>query len=440
MELLTQKDVRHSVKLGVEKGIVFLRAPGVPSLACSLTDLSQHGCNCTVCLSSLREETAADWKQRLTVGSRLGMDISAPPHLPGLHVESVVRHAFPDEENTMRLDLRFQEVEAQEACLLRQALLALATQKLRPNGVLTEASTAALHRSSGLRRATRGSVHHHADPFRGKRIGEVLVLLGKLTEAEANEAERATRPVKERIGHYLLRRGYVSSLDLCGALSLQTGLPMTDLSQAAVPPELTAAFSYLTMLKYSFIPFNYTANSISIAATHPLPPRVTRELEDRCGKRVKVFLAEDDLVNEHLYALQPKKARKHRKFTRYELNVPISFQCCDRRKKSFDQNMHDGQTVNVGEGGLMFQTGADLRRHDGCVRACFSLKPHTVEGIFGVRFIQTNEHPGPNEQPFTVGLEVLEMAPEERAKLKQVCIQVGLTNATREKWSTRRSH
>ena len=88
---------RRALRVGVEKGMVFLRSAGVPSIACTLSDLSAEGFSCLAPLQTLDEATAGRWKTILSnVGHHMSVDISCPPALPGMHLEVETRYSRPN--------------------------------------------------------------------------------------------------------------------------------------------------------------------------------------------------------------------------------------------------------------------------------------------------------------------------------------------------------
>src|SRR5437868_1951000 len=170
-------------RLPIEKGIVFLREPGLPALTCNLHDLSEAECGCVASMGTLSDEVATGWLHRLEAGRSLLIDISSPPHLPGLQLHADLIGVQRIDAQLMKLDLRFVQVEAEEFAVLQQALLALSADKLKSIHAPENASQMALG---------------HEDEYRGRRLGEILMMLGKVTRAQLDEAERCSRGLKER--------------------------------------------------------------------------------------------------------------------------------------------------------------------------------------------------------------------------------------------------
>jgi hypothetical protein len=473
--------VERPVRLRIEKGVVFLRSRGLPSVACPLLDLSENGCRCLVPLDKLEPAVAERWRSKLEMGHQMSVDVSAPPYLPGLHLDIEIKHVAPVEGGLAELGLEFRNVESDERTILNKALVAFATRKLdstqtSPNGTPINVNGAkpgdigpngASHvngsNGSGLQAAivpskpgptdsqTMRIVKNwfappemppapeprienpmpspaENDPYRGKRLGEILVALGKVSNDEVLTACKATLSVGEQMGRYLLRSGCITPIELCSALSLQTGLPITDLSGVQVPPEVSSTFSYLTMLKHQMVPFETTDQSISVASTHPLPPTLISELQQRCKKTIRVFLAEDDLVVKLLHSLQPAKERKLRKHARVKLNVPATIQFVNRQMETAGDVVYHGKTIDISERGLMIAAPEDLRRRGACLKVSFELAPQTVTAWCSMRYVREPQSAEPGCDQWTFGLQILDISEENQKNLKEICLRIKMWN------------
>jgi hypothetical protein len=491
MEPLIIRDMKkeRQVRLRVEKGVVFLRSRGVPSVACPLMDLSENGCRCIVPLNKLDEITAERWRSQFEVDRQMSIDISAPPFLPGLHLDVEVKHVAKVDGGQIEAGLQFRNVESDERTVLNKALIAFATNKLEANFttqppvsaekpgpiivqrgfdkygmpistgeisaeeapvVAPNAPTAPVQAQAATQgpavsgeksqnwftppEVPAGPLKRYEtappsanDPYRGKRLGEILVSLGKITEEEVTTAYKATHSAGEQLGRYLLRRGWISPIELCSALSLQSGLPITDLSAVQVPPSLSTMFSCLTMLKHQMIPFEETSNTVRVASTHPLPPRLLVEMEKRCKKAIRVYLAEDDLVVKLLHSLQPAKERKLRKHARVKLNVPVTIQLVNRQLQTSGNITYPGKTIDISERGLMVCTREDLRRRGACLKVSFDLAPQNVTAWCSIRYSRETT-PGADGNPWIFGLQILDMSEASKKNLKEICVRVRMWN------------
>jgi hypothetical protein len=461
------KTKRETVRLPLNRGVVFLRARGIPSIACALVDLSETGCRCQIPTTALDDATANRWLTHLEPGRKLSADISAPPMLSGVHLDIEVKHVQRN-ESVVEVGLFFTQVEDDEKTLIKNALLAFAAKKLTTTTLVnletTQSSSSAQdsthtntlrdsNSASGVHQPVNGSaskavvkngfaspevpemptriatVLHgkHTDPYRGKRLGEILIVLGAISESQLAAACQATKSSGGKLGRHLLRTGAISPMDLCSAISLQSGMAMIDLKDVTVPPELRGIFTYLTLLKHEFVPFQSDAETISIAAAAPLSQRTISELEQRCGKKVKQVLAEDDVILKLLYKMQPKEARRMRKHTRYKVSLPIEFRAFNQHSSTPGDEVFYGKTIDISEDGLLVAAAEDLQRRGTCLSFSFSLPPDQVKGLCSVRHMTAKGSPF-SEYPIVLGMQFASMTPDQRSILKQICIHVGMWN------------
>ena len=99
--------------------------------------------------------------------------------------------------------------------------------------------------------------------------------------------------------------------------------------------------------------------------------------------------------------------------------MPLCFQEGNRQTKVFQQSVHAGQAVNFSENGLCVRTARSLRDGGGCLRVQIALPDGPLEGVYGVRYL--SEQRGGAETNFIAGLELLEMSPENRQRVKAFC-------------------
>lgn len=430
---------RRALRVGVEKGMVFLRSAGVPSIACTLSDLSAEGFSCLAPLQTLDEATAGRWKTILSnVGHHMSVDISCPPALPGMHLEVETRYSRPNPKG-MTIGFRFHALENRDANALKQALPNMfkagsssqhkAVNLPSPNGTHAEKAE-----PQEKKPALNGKAHFvaHHDPvpaddlYYGKKLGEILVMLSKLTDQQVEDSELESRLAREPLGRYLLRRAMISPADLCSALALQAGLPIVDLSEVDIDPELLSIFPPLTMLRYQFIPFAQTRETISVATTRPLPQQLMYDLRKKCAKKIQVFMAPDDVITAKLYKSKPGGQRKLRKHKRYEIAVPVYFHFARSLKESQEGLLYDGRTINISEGGLTIGTHENITIQGRTIRVRFALPPNTVDGLYTFRHSTRRSVQTFDDTPWVTGLEVLEMSAVSRSNLKAMCVRLGM--------------
>lgn len=74
-----------------------------------------------------------------------------------------------------------------------------------------------------------------------KRLGDLLVSVGLISEADLKRALELQKTSKNRLGRVLIEHGFISEKQLIEALELQLGVEFVDLSKTAIAPEVGAA-------------------------------------------------------------------------------------------------------------------------------------------------------------------------------------------------------
>jgi hypothetical protein len=224
--------------------------------------------------------------------------------------------------------------------------------------------------------------------FRGKRITRIFVALGRITEAQALEAEQRTLTSGVALLQYLRESGWVSPQELLEALSLQSGFPILDREELTVDPEMLTLFKPRVLVTYQFLPYEHHDHVVCVAVDTPLSPAIIRTLEQRFGVKLLVSLASQHLVQAQLCLLTPQDNR--RRSPRHTVALPLVLNPAD----DVSQNIH-GLTINLSSGGLMFHTRTNLCAFNPGMRFTVS-EPRKLLSGFGVlrQFSRDNERVG----------------------------------------------
>ena len=130
MALMTRR--RRKVRLRLDKATALLHRPGVTSLLCVVSDLSEAGCQCHVSLGSMDEESARTWKGLLVPGLVVALEMSSPPELRGLVFhETEVRWVDWLKGRDTDLGVQLSNLQPEQKEILAKTLLSFAVLKLR---------------------------------------------------------------------------------------------------------------------------------------------------------------------------------------------------------------------------------------------------------------------------------------------------------------------
>jgi type IV pilus assembly protein PilB len=104
-----------------------------------------------------------------------------------------------------------------------------------------------------------------------KKIGELLVESGLITQEQLDEALKESRDSKgSRVGATLVKKGYATEIDIAQTLSFQLDIPFVDIAAATVDPEAVALVSEKTARKYHLMPLYREGKYLKVAMADPL--------------------------------------------------------------------------------------------------------------------------------------------------------------------------
>ena len=131
----------------------------------------------------------------------------------------------------------------------------------------------------------------HAYPTRDlleehrRELADVLVACGFITE-------QALAPIKEHVADnvemadYLLSRSLVSEDDLCHAISLQSGVPSTQIDVSRVKRHVVRSLPAHIEKRFGVVPFRVEAGRMMVAGTRVPPSTVFEELKNFTRLRI----------------------------------------------------------------------------------------------------------------------------------------------------------
>jgi type IV pilus assembly protein PilB len=146
-----------------------------------------------------------------------------------------------------------------------------------------------------------------AAELKQRALGRCLVKLGRITREDyhAGLAAQKTTHAGKRLGEVLVAMGKVSELDVQIALAGQYGFDYVDLSGFELAPEVAAAFQAATANAYKMVPvdFDADARAVTVAIRDRDNYRVTDDLKNVLGFRsVRCVVADGAQIDRLLAA------------------------------------------------------------------------------------------------------------------------------------------
>ena len=130
-----------------------------------------------------------------------------------------------------------------------------------------------------------------------KRIGEILLEKGYITEAQLHDALLEQKLGDKFLGQILQDKGAIDANKLVEALSIQFGIPIVDIKLQHIDFELARKFTTSIVLDHKCFPLKEDDLSFTVAIVNPLDGAALAKLDEEANpKRVDLVLVpEEDL-------------------------------------------------------------------------------------------------------------------------------------------------
>ncbi|MFH1190252.1 MAG: hypothetical protein V1682_06130 [Candidatus Omnitrophota bacterium] len=132
-----------------------------------------------------------------------------------------------------------------------------------------------------------------------KKIGEMLLGRGLITDMQLKSALEEQRRTKEFLGALLLRKRQIKPADLMAVLSEIFKIPCMSMKNVYVNWNLIKTFSASLVLDYKCIPVKKDENSITVAIVNPSDVWALKRAEEETGGfKLKLVLIPQDEADE----------------------------------------------------------------------------------------------------------------------------------------------
>ena len=130
-----------------------------------------------------------------------------------------------------------------------------------------------------------------------KRLGEMLVEEGLLTDAQVQDALRMQHQSGLLFGETLVQQNLITEDKMVGVLVSQFGIPFIKPSNYNIPKELLEIFEPAMMRRYQFVPMDSIGSVLVIAIAGSLTEDVLHEIEGQTGCTLQLFLTKMSEIN-----------------------------------------------------------------------------------------------------------------------------------------------
>lgn len=127
--------------------------------------------------------------------------------------------------------------------------------------------------------------------MRRKRIGELLLQTGLITEEQLDLALRKQSEEDRRLGDILVDEGFITEQQLIEVIEFQLGVPHVDLERFAIDPEVLSLVSEDVAKRYQVLPLYARDNRLSVAMVDPLDFYTIDHLSKTTGMQIDPAIA-----------------------------------------------------------------------------------------------------------------------------------------------------
>jgi type IV pilus assembly protein PilB len=140
---------------------------------------------------------------------------------------------------------------------------------------------------------TDPSKHHQVEPVAGyRKLGEILVAKGLLSEDRVLEAIQIQKKTSVRLGKIIMDKGWVPEQEVLRALGEQLSVPFVRLRPGISDPEIAALIDRKTAQRLQVLPLQKVKDELALATADPQAIPLFDEIETRTGCRVRPVIVQ----------------------------------------------------------------------------------------------------------------------------------------------------
>lgn len=136
-----------------------------------------------------------------------------------------------------------------------------------------------------------------------RRLGELLIAAGTITEEELNRGLALQKGTKERLGTVLIKNGIITEDNLIEALQMQLGIEFIDLTKVNIPIEMAQAVPKNIAKQYQVVPVKIVKGELYLAMSDPLNFYAIEEVRKAVRKKVVPMVATVSAVEHAIQVL-----------------------------------------------------------------------------------------------------------------------------------------
>ncbi|MGN0169631.1 MAG: GspE/PulE family protein [Lachnospiraceae bacterium] len=136
-----------------------------------------------------------------------------------------------------------------------------------------------------------------------RRLGELLIAAGTITEEQLNQGLALKKGTKERLGTVLISNGIITEDQLIEALQMQLGIEYIDLTKATIPVEMAQTVPKNVAKQYQVVPVKILKGELYLAMSDPLNFYAIEEVRKAVRKKVVPMVATASAIEHAIQVL-----------------------------------------------------------------------------------------------------------------------------------------
>lgn len=124
-----------------------------------------------------------------------------------------------------------------------------------------------------------------------KRLGELLVETGLISEKDLNRLLSEQKFRRGKLGEFIVSQGLATEVEIAQALSIQLGIPMVDLQNTPIEPSATEIIGEKVARKHLIMPLQLIHKELHLAMADPLSFEALEDVRFASGFAIKAFIA-----------------------------------------------------------------------------------------------------------------------------------------------------
>ncbi len=130
-----------------------------------------------------------------------------------------------------------------------------------------------------------------------KRLGDLLLSAGVISEEQLNKALEMQKSTNERLGSLLISRNFITEQQLIEALQMQLGIEFVDLSKVTIDPRMSTIVPKNIARRYGVVPVRLEKDLLYLAMKDPMNFMAIEEVKTASRRRVMPMIATSNGVD-----------------------------------------------------------------------------------------------------------------------------------------------